>query len=455
MARRRRADKPKTLSPKVLLGQRGVDLIARVVGDMGSRWTPSNSTEVGIDGYIELFEPNTRRSTGLHLSVQSKAVTAFEGNQRTVKFRCRRKDIDDWLATNPPVILVVSRPDSDEAYWLCVAKHFAGDNNNTVATFDRARQRFVAQSYDELTDVARPKAVPPARVAAVGSERLYSNLVPLLRYPSKLFIARCTASGYPAAWARLREGHKGHVSAAWAIHGDMVVSLVDPDGGLLARIADITTLEAHDSADWAHSGDADRRRLWVQLLNGALKDDLSLAGVRYWPKDDVYAFKGHLDEPERRFTYTNVRQESTITVVSHFESKSSDGRTFPFLRHTAFRGRFRLLAGAWHLEVVPTYRFTSDGRQKYWFHEDQLRGIKTLEGNRAVLSQVLLWNHVLACAQTSLLSRRTRILRFGSVLEFMHPRVVPDSQWLPPEESEQNSTDAPLLDLIEDAGGAP
>lgn len=32
---------------------------------MESRWTPSGPNEVGIDGYIELFDPATRKPLGL------------------------------------------------------------------------------------------------------------------------------------------------------------------------------------------------------------------------------------------------------------------------------------------------------------------------------------------------------------------------------------------------------
>jgi hypothetical protein len=44
-----------------------------------------------------------------------------------------------------------------------------------------------------------------------------------------------------------------------------------------------------------------------------------------------------------------------------------------------------------YLEITPTYRFTRDGFELDLFHEDFLRGIKRMEGHRAVLSAVLLW----------------------------------------------------------------
>jgi hypothetical protein len=57
-------------------GQKGINLIERIVLDMASRWTPSGPNEVGIDGYIELFDPVTRKPLGVTLAAQSKVVSA-------------------------------------------------------------------------------------------------------------------------------------------------------------------------------------------------------------------------------------------------------------------------------------------------------------------------------------------------------------------------------------------
>ena len=73
---RNRKRRSKTISSQGLTGQRGVNLIERIVLEMGSRWTPSGPNEVGIDAYIELFDTNSRDPLGLTLAVQSKVVTA-------------------------------------------------------------------------------------------------------------------------------------------------------------------------------------------------------------------------------------------------------------------------------------------------------------------------------------------------------------------------------------------
>ena len=71
--------------------------------------------------------------------------------------------------------------------------------------------------------------------------------------------------------------------------------------------------------------------------------------------------------------------------------------------HGISRGQFRFLEGQWYLELTPTYRFTRDGHALERFHEDRLKGIKRIEGNRAVLSSVLFWADYLRPKTTTVL----------------------------------------------------
>jgi len=50
-----------------------------------------------------------------------------------------------------------------------------------------------------------------------------------------------------------------------------------------------------------------------------------------------------------------------------------------------------LLDEAWYLQITPTYFFTSNGYHLSKFSEDNLKGIKKLEKNNAVLRNVLTW----------------------------------------------------------------
>lgn len=162
----------------------------------------------------------------------------------------------------------------------------------------------------------------------------------------------------------------------------------------------------------------------MHLLNQTLRAQLN-PEVRYWPKEDCYAILGR----PRKLSYQSLRRLSKITVVSQFSSKSADGRTFEWLRHIAFRGQFRHLEGRWYLEITPTYRFTHDGFALDRFHEDRLKGIKRIEGNRAVLSSILFWADYLQ-PKTTLFDGDPLPLQFGSLLTLPCNVGIVDKTWL-------------------------
>src|SRR6266851_7093941 len=122
---RRRKRRPKTISSQGLSGQRGVNLIEHIILEMGSRWTPSGPNEIGIDGYIELFDPSSRLPLGLTLGAQSKVVeSAGDQSQPSFDYWCDPNDLEYWLVGNTPIILVVSAPASNVAYWVSIKDHF-------------------------------------------------------------------------------------------------------------------------------------------------------------------------------------------------------------------------------------------------------------------------------------------------------------------------------------------
>ncbi len=298
---------------------------------MGSRWNAAGPLEVGIDGYVELFRPVTGEPTGLHLSVQSKAVTQFSGDATTVRFPCRRADIEYWLSTSPPVILVVSNPAAEEAYWLSIKDYFGSDahKGETTARFDRRTQRLNSSSYDALLSVATPPRHQPVRSPLAAQEMLYSNLVPLERCPSTIYVAVATIKSYGEARSRLAQS-PGQYPPPWALREGMVFTFDDPSESLITQVADLGTLEEHSASNWSESAGDDERRLFVELLNSALKDHLGKRGVRYFSDDHIFAFKCAPEGAPRKHRFSNLHHESTITVVSSYETRAKDGRVFPF-----------------------------------------------------------------------------------------------------------------------------
>lgn len=264
---------------------------------------------------------------------------------------------------------------------------------------------------------------------AAEVEEGFANLIPLRHFPDTLYVAPALSKTRKQSWFLLnrRAPRKtpDYVPGAWTLFEGNLYSFVDPERSRLKTIIDVGGLDQFNAREWALSEDENRRRLFVNLLNAALREDLWSQGVRYYGEQDVYAFMGRPDDPPRQLRYANLKVRSTATVVSHYEHKAKSGKAYKYLRHTAFQGRFRLLGGEWYLEITPTYRFTRNGKDLDRYHEDRLSGIKRFERNRSVLSQLLLWQAALRAPWPR--ADRSRLLEFAPLVSFHFASDVNES----------------------------
>lgn len=408
-----------------MTGQKGINLIERIVLDMESHWTPSGANEVGIDGYIELFDAATRKPLGLTLAAQSKVVSALSADSSpTFDYWCDPADVEYWLAGSMPVILVVSSPGSAEGYWVSVKDYFKDwtPASPTTITFTKSEQRFMKDSFRDLLKIAAPKPglylAPPRK-----NERLHSNLLRVDGFPEQIFFADTECRWPSDVWALLRKSHRDP-DAGWVLKGKRFISFHDLSEEPWTAVCEQGTVEGFPTTDWSESPDPDRQHLFVQLLNQALRAQLS-PNVRYWSREECFAMVGKA----QKIPYQSLKRRSKISAVSQFSSTAKDGRVFEWRRHMAFRAQFRLFDAQWCLEITPTYRFTRDGFELERFHEERLKGIKQLEGNRAVLSCVLFWADYLRPKHNLFTTDRPPI-RFGDLLSFESAVGITDEQWL-------------------------
>ncbi len=139
------AGRAKAVPKSVRIGQRGINVIERIVEDVGHLWTPTRpASDAGTDGFIELCD-HEERSTGQVVQVQSKATLgAFRNETATSsEFLCDERDLTRWLEGNAPFILIVSRP-PDEAYWIPVKSYFSDPAVRTkrLVVFDKVAHAF-------------------------------------------------------------------------------------------------------------------------------------------------------------------------------------------------------------------------------------------------------------------------------------------------------------------------
>lgn len=424
-ARRRGPRRPKTISGQGVTGQKGINLIEHIVLEMESRWTPSGPNEVGIDGYIELFDPGTRRPLGLTLAAQSKVINAIASDSSAVfDYRCEPADVEYWLSGSMPVILVVSSSATREAYWVSIKEYFKGwtPTSPTIVTFDKAKQRFTKDSLQDLLVVGAPKGglyLAPAR----KTEKLHSNLLRVEGFPERIFVADTECRWPKDVWTLLRKGGRD-ADAAWLLRDKRMLSFHDLGDEPWTAACDPGTVEGFSTSDWSESPDQDRQRVFVHLLNQTLRAQLSPA-VRYWSREECFALMGEA----QKISYVSLRRKSRISAVSQFSKTDQNGRVFESRRHMAFRGQFRALDGQWFLEITPTYRFTRDGYEIHFLHETLLKGIKQFEGNRAVLSSVLFWADYLK-PKSDLFAQEQPPIGFGELETLECPVGLDDKRWL-------------------------
>jgi hypothetical protein len=228
----------------------------------------------------------------------------------------------------------------------------------------------------------------------------------------------------------------------WFIKEGRLVSFHDLSESPWCDVCDRGTMEAFAAHEWADSSDLDMRRDFTRLLNRSLEEKIA-RDVRYDREKKCYHFKAIGDRQSRTFEYRNLRSTARRTVVKAYPSKRDVGQVAHW-RHAAFKGMFKRLDGIWYLEITPTYHFTSDSRRIHPFYGSLLTGIKRLEHNQNVLSQVLMWAAVLA-QPPNLFTMPYPFLTFGQLEKFAVDAGIDDEQWLPQEEETLIPNDASWL----------
>lgn len=452
MNRRSRQSTPKKLSRQIVRGQQGINLIERVALAMHCTWTPTGATEVGIDGYIELFDPGTQNPLGKSLAVQSKVNATFSNEREdSFDYYCTERDLQYWLRGNLPVLLIVSRPEKEEAYWLSIKDYFDTPEKlaSKKAHFSKSTQRFDEHCLASLVHLGRSVTEGLYLGPSPRPERLISNLLTLREFPEKLWIADSAYRRPQELWPLL-DGQKPRISDDWLLHESKVYSFQDLRSGPWASICDQGTCDSFDTQEWAFSADPDRRRRFVELLNRTLKDQL-YPHVRYSPGGDCLAFYANLESAPLKWNYRALKRRSSMTVVAKYSNKSRDGRQFTWLRHLAFRRQFRLFEEQWYLEITPTYVFTWDGVHLDRFHEQRLKKIKLIEKNRAVLAAILFWSDYLKTKEDLLYSSTTRKLKLGELTETNLDVGIDDAAWSASDEdlaSESGDFPDDLMSLL-------
>jgi hypothetical protein len=434
---------PKRIHQNSLTGQQGVNLIATIVGEMGFLWTPTGgSADAGIDGFIEIRQPDTGEATNLIVQVQSKATVNRWDNETetTFEYRCNERDIDYWMQGNAPVILVVSRPRDHEAYWVSV-KHYFEDldrRKSKKVTFDKVRNLFSTATGDDLCRIAASEASGIYLAPPPIQESLISNLLPVARFAQTIFVASTAHRRNETVWADMKERGAKH-GKAWFLKDGSIVSFHDLRSSPWKEICEPGTTESLYSDEWARSHDPVKKADFTRLLNLSLGDMLNAKFVNYWhPKgrEPLYYFSKTRDLQAKQVSWKRIKESKRTVFGPHFGKK--DTTRIIYYRHLAFVPYFLRFGGQWYLEITPSYHFTSDGKVPSKFRESYLAGIKRIEKHESVRGNVEFWASFLT--EQDLFSTAP-LLTFAELMSFTTDFGIAEKDWLNRADEDEKQID--------------
>lgn len=403
----------------------GIALCNRVVTQMGHIWR-EKGVDFGIDGEIELVDNG--QALNRVLWVQSKAQGAgnpFTGeNERGFRYLCSPNDLIYWLSGTAPVILVCSHPDQDLAWFKDLRSWFSDpvQRQDRHVDFDKQADAFDESAARVLLQLGAPASTGIYLSPTPRRETLKTNLLTVDHVAPVITVAPTRCRGWADANPRLIRGGAKTISDVVFKDGNLY-SFRPPDEPPISLLTNGTAelLETESLSDTAVN-----RPTVAQLLNVTLKD-ITHRDLRFHPERRFLYFMTPRDSPDR---FISLRKGSKRGVVTR-HNPAEGAAWIGYTRHMAVEARFEWLDGGWYLALVPTYHFTSDGREDFAFADTQLAGIKQIEGHGAVRGQTAWWAKYLAWSPTLFDNEPDRRLRFGDLVSVDVERGIDDKAWKP------------------------
>lgn len=419
----------KKSSDSELLAQKGVNLIEETILGMGFLWHVSGPFDHGIDGRVELRDVRSKTPLNRLIGVQSKARTHFTAESaESFEFLCDQADVDYWMRSDVPVILVCSHPEERGAWFCCVTDWFADAERRARrrVVFDKRRDRFDSSRVMDMFRLAERREPVLHRLEPPPAESLLTNLLPILLHGgAEVWDAQARCSTVTEA-NEIYEAAGGPRGSDYLLRSGRLYSLRDPRSCPLQELVDADDVKTFPATEWSGSEDPARTRHWVELLRRTL---LQQSKRELWWHPDRHLFYFASPDPPAEVSIEGPTGRRKVVKVRHFYDKKLKEERLDYIRHHAFRPGFRRIDGRWHLEIEPDYLFTRDGRHESRRAHEHLSGIKRLDRNLAVIGHLRMWAHLLT-RPPSLLSEEPPLLTFGELVTVEVSPGIDDELWL-------------------------
>lgn len=435
---------PKKYTTAQLTGERGISLVQDRVLEMGHVFQPTGDLEAGIDGFIEIRDPETEAATNLTIAVQSKATKGQFVAETEEKFQYTvdERDLEYWLSGNLPVLLVVSRPDENEIYYKSIKDYFRDPERrkDRKITFDKAEDRFDESIAESLVDLAAPEDSGLYVNPVPDHEELISNLLPVRDFAETVYHAETDYRHPGEVWEEVAESGLA-LKGDWILWNKRIWSVRDTRSGPLSNFCYPETTEDERLDRWAQSDDPDLRSNFVKLMYQCLRQRFRKIRVGYDKDKNIYYFWSTRDNKSKKVDY--VRHNGNESYRTVFKGYPDDSDEKYFYRHMALYASFERINGEWHLEIDPTYLFTTDGHNHHPGGGKLLSNVRKDEGHTDVSSQVQFWAYQLL--RTDFESTYP-YLSFQPLRTFMIDKGIDDERWRSPGsieeiESQENEED--------------
>ncbi|AVA23958.1 DUF4365 domain-containing protein [Rhizobium sp. NXC24] len=425
----------KKLHRNQLAGEEGVHRFSARVLNVGIAFHPTGALDAGIDGFLELRDAETGEVRAQYIAAQLKTVDQLaEDNGETFAYRPEQRDLDYWLNSNVPVILVVIHRTSDLICWKSVQSYFQVPENtqSRKIVFDREKDSLTETTAPRLAALVAEFARPGMVVPSLRSVELLETNLLKASFPFRIQLASTDLDMTDVRKALLIKEERPPID--WIVHNGHIVSFRDLGGPLFERACDQGSVDIVETEEWFSSDDEVTKRLFVQLLNRCLGERLRERLVFDRPKK-YYFFKGHLKKRDKVvYTFRDRHGDGKRAVVTQ-HGRKLDGTGAAYVRHAAFFPRFLEIDGEWYLAVDPTYHFTRDGLIEYEYGAERLTTIKMFETNSNVRGHLRVWRALLT-EQGDLLHYEYPYLSFDPVEPLSHEFGVPDELWGSREDSD-------------------
>jgi len=431
----RRSNEPKRITRHQITGQQGVNFVEQIVLDMGFAWHPANaSLDAGIDGTIEIIDPESGKATNYIIQVQVKATSSDKTDSGLVHY-CKARDIDYWMNGNTPVILIKVFFHKRKAYWVDIKEYFADPKRRKQANiaFNEAEDRFDSSAALALMKLAVNKDIGPYMPATEHEETLYSNLIEVISFPSSIY---CGSTNYTLEeifnWEKKQ---KIGLPSGWVLTEKMIRSIHDLHEEPWIQLCDRGSIEQFGIDEWSDSDDPDVQREFVRIMNQVLRSDMKIRHIWHSKEEQCFFFPARWTEDNKpiawNYRYRGLQKWTSREVVSSHRNPHT--KEIINFRHSAMRSVFLRFGRKWYIAITPHYIYTTDGKTPHPYSEELLSGIKRLEYQSAVLGQTIMWQYKLTHIPGKTFfesgAKDKPMLIFGNFLILKSERGLDDESW--------------------------